>query len=62
MDLVTENQEQRLAALERVVSAPAVESPGLARELAATALLFLCLVGSVGAALAVVLGALWLFS
>lgn len=61
MDLVSEHQNQRLAALERVVAAPPVESTSLAGELAATGVLALCLVGSVGAALAVVLGVVWLF-
>lgn len=62
MDLITETQQHRLAALERVVSAPTVESPNLARELAATAMLILGLFASVGALLASILGALWLLT
>ena len=62
MDLITETQQHRLAALERVVSAPPVESPNLAHELAAAAMLIVGLFASVGALLASILGALWLLT
>lgn len=62
MDIVTENQEHRLAALERVVASPLVEGADLRRELFATAMLVVGGLASVGLLLAVVLGALWLFT
>lgn len=62
MDLITETQEHRRAALERVVAAPPVEGMDLRRELAATAALILGVLGSIGVLLAALLGALWLLS
>lgn len=60
MDLVTENQEHRLAALERVATAEPVQGSELRRELVATAARIVGGLASVGLLLATVLGVLWL--
>lgn len=62
MDIVTANQEHRLAALEKVVTASPVEGTDLRRELVATAALLVGVLTSVGLLFTVVLGALWLFA
>lgn len=55
-------QERRLAALERVVTAPPVEAADLRREMVATAMLIVGGLASVALLLAAVLGALWLLT
>lgn len=62
MDLVTETQQHRLSALERVVGAPSVDDADLRGELAASGLLVTLVLTSIGTLMAAVLGALWLLS
>lgn len=62
MDIVTQKQEHRLAALQRVVTATAVNGTSLRRELTVTAVVLLGVLASVGLLFMAVLGALWLFT
>lgn len=60
MDLVSEDQQHRLAALERVATADPVESSGPPRELVAAAAPILWGLTSVSLIVATILGVLWL--
>lgn len=60
MDLVSDDQQHRLAALERVATADPVEASGPPRELTVTAAPVLWGLTSVSLLLATILGVLWL--
>lgn len=62
MDLVSDDQQHRLAALERVATADPVEAPGPPREPVAAAAPILWGLSSVSLLLATILGVLWLLA